>query len=970
MQRSLVSTFCETELSGQRALSVLDSERTFYEQHSWCLNAFPTFGEILEHLRDELDELRREKEDWRQAELLTNVFLLSCAVSDTVDDYLSGPKWDFSRAVGVFGPSRVLAGPMDRAMQLGSHLRAKLLHGLSSWRDAWEAALARFMVVFAEGSGAIEALIRVGNDSLPPLLQYRFPTKLLLSRSRIPAAFRSQDLTHFDAFELGRKFMQAYPVRTRPLVLIGLRTAGSYFAPLVRGYLTSQGYGDVTSLTLRPKHGIGLREGTALAQAVRRGALAILIDEPVYSASTAAKGIDCLRNAGFGSDDIVALFPIHPTPTDWKTGAGGLPLQKVRVLTLEPEEWRKSSLLKDEAAASRIQEYFEARDGIRAVVSDSVAARELTASLEDCFEPGFHWRLKRVYEVKLYDARRPVEKRFILAKSVGWGWLGYHAFLAGTRLVEFVPQVLGLRDGILYMEWAAPARTDAHLPKDGRGRVVDSAASYVASRVRALGLQSDPTRDLIQAGRHKGTEELAGILSGAYGWKVASVLKRSRIQHQLAKLSCTVPTLIDGKMRQSEWIDVSNRLVKTDFEHHGMGKHELNVTDPTYDLAEVILHARLSVDEERDLLHRYTGHSGDRDIAGRLFLYKLLAGSWAMARAADNIKNSSLADRHQEFNQRFIEASQFLTIQTTRFCAALCNRPSRPSWSEPLVVLDVDGVLDKQIFGFPSTSAAGIAAVSLLASHGIAVALNTARSVSEMKEYCKAYGFIGGVAEYGGFAWDAVSGREEVLVSADSLNQMRRLEEALRTIPGVFLNEDYRLIVRAHMYARGTTIPLPEGLIKGLMAKLKLEGLRLHQTYTDSTVTAAEVDKGSGLKSLLSLAGHSGLETVAVGDSEPDLSMFRAASRSFAPAHIGCAQPARLLGCRIASRPYQSGLLEIVRSLVHTNGGTCANCHLPQPVLHPADKLFVGLLAIADRRPLELLGRSLFDLKAVRTFLK
>jgi len=27
-------------------------------------------------------------------------------------------------------------------------------------------------------------------------------------------------------------------------------------------------------------------------------------------------------------------------------------------------------------------------------------------------------------------------------KSVGWGWLGYHAFLAGRRLSEFVPPIL------------------------------------------------------------------------------------------------------------------------------------------------------------------------------------------------------------------------------------------------------------------------------------------------------------------------------------------------------------------------------------------------------------------------------------------------------------------------------------------------------------------------------------------------
>src|SRR5260370_40817031 len=77
-------------------------------------------------------------------------------------------------------------------------------------------------------------------------------------------------------------------------------------------------------------------------------------------------------------------------------------------------------------------------------------------------------RLKRVYEVHLRDAGGQNEIRYVLAKSVGGGWLGYHAFQTGQAIAEFVPPLLGLRDGILYTEWlpqqrnalaAFPART-------------------------------------------------------------------------------------------------------------------------------------------------------------------------------------------------------------------------------------------------------------------------------------------------------------------------------------------------------------------------------------------------------------------------------------------------------------------------------------------------------------------------------
>ena len=52
---------------------------------------------------------------------------------------------------------------------------------------------------------------------------------------------------------------------------------------------------------------------------------------------------------------------------------------------------------------------------------------------------------------------------------------------------------------------------------------------------------------------------------------------------------------------------------------------------------------------------------------------------------------------------------------------------------------------------------------------------------------------------------------------------------------------------------------------------------------------------------------------IAVGDSEADLAMFKAASRSFALANLGCKRAARLFGCEVVAQAYQSGLLQIVQ---------------------------------------------------------
>src|ERR1700730_9021323 len=94
----------------------------------------------------------------------------------------------------------------------------------------------------------------------------------------------------------------------------------------------------------------------------------------------------------------------------------------------------------------------------------------------------------------------------------------------------------------------------------------------------------------------------------------------------------------------------------------------------------------------------------------------------------------------------------------------------------------------------------------------------------------------------------------------------------------------------------------------------------------DTTIVAKDLDKGTGLLALRDWVLGPEADTVAVGDSEADLPMFHAATRSFAPAQIGCAPQARLLGCQIARHPFQRGLLDIARSLAHSDGRRCKRC--------------------------------------------
>src|SRR5213594_1611195 len=138
--------------------------------------------------------------------------------------------------------------------------------------------------------------------------------------------------------------------------------------------------------------------------------------------------------------------------------------------------------------------------------------------------------MKRVYEVALQDHAGRVETRYVLAKSVGWGWLGYHALIAADALAPFVPPVLGLRDGILYTEWLPDGRSD--LRSCTREEKLHTIAAYVGTRVRSLRLKNDPAPELSGADYPHGFDLLAAALGGAYRWRITAALRGTRIRRE------------------------------------------------------------------------------------------------------------------------------------------------------------------------------------------------------------------------------------------------------------------------------------------------------------------------------------------------------------------------------------------------------------------------------------------------------
>jgi len=145
----------------------------------------------------------------------------------------------------------------------------------------------------------------------------------------------------------------------------------------------------------------------------------------------------------------------------------------------------------------------------------------------------------------------------------------------------FPPHPAGARSArrILYSEWL-PQGQQAATDFRNRDQLVGTLGSYVAARVRSLSLGVDPSADLNKEGRNGGLRLLADALSQAYRDKVTAALKRTRLRERLARSGSPCLTLIDGKMQPVEWIHGPTGLLKTDFDHHGLGKPQLNVTDP------------------------------------------------------------------------------------------------------------------------------------------------------------------------------------------------------------------------------------------------------------------------------------------------------------------------------------------------------------------------------------------------------
>ncbi len=906
---------------GEKSSSMLTLDDVL-ASYDWTLNPFPTVEDCIKHLHRELARLETPAESARSSDVCINVFLLACAILNSMDEHIRGralrlPRRLAKSPIGKIG--RMLEKPTDavRSAYLGNlrGVRCELAESLN--------AFLKTSILCKQSSSPHSLLAR-----LAAVVELPMPTRLLRQQVAVPSPFRRLDLSHFDVIALAHRFIENCPDRTRSVLLVGLRTSGSYFSPLLRAVLEVEGY-VVNVMTLQPDKGAGHFERAQLFAATISESMAVLVDDPPMTAGTLMLGLDLARKAGFTGERVKALVPIFGAMPE---GLKNIPDDVM--ITLDPGSWYKQTYLQSEDIKSVICSFFRTRSVEDVTVVDTEHAGEINCNLERLGNGRRGARLKRVFEVHLRNTDGTNEIRYVLAKSVGWGWLSYHALIVGRRLSDFVPRIFGLDRGFLFMEWLPQAESPTISSVDEPQ--VDTAGSYIAARAKSLRI-TDPLLGDGQERHQNGVQLLADALSRCWGGPVAGALAKPHIQSILRSQACPVPTLIDGSMGHREWIAGLDGPVKVDFEHHGLGKGTINVADPAYDLADFILGHELAPEEERNLVRRYVDKSGDDDIERRLFINKLMAGLWSMDVAASRIISGRAAKERDEdgAHRAFLSAWHFLIIHTARYCGSLCVRPAPAVLNGPLISLDIDGVLDRRLLGFPSTSAAGISALSLLHSQGFPFVFNTARSLPEVREYCDAYGASGGVAEHGSYIWDAAAQAGRVMIGPEAIDQLGVLRSRLRELPGVFIDDRHQYSIRTFSYhvppsgllaqlshsahsfrvGDGAVGPLSSSVLQNLITNLGLDQLSFHHTGIDTTIVSKEVNKGSGLLAIRDMIFGADVETVAVGDSLHDLSMFRVATRCFAPGNISCSREANLLNCKVVPHYYQNGFLEIVQSL-------------------------------------------------------
>ena len=889
------------------------SEYDFYSAHSWCLNPVLTLKDLFERFGDELDQYGTWDHSWHREECRINFYLFASAIDCIVSDYVFRKPWDMSKTSTLIPQSALLSETIFQLSGLPFNITSRIKFGkLTAWKSNWEAYLDKTCGILLRDSEPTAEVIDELKAGLAASVQFDFPLDLLKQRMKIMEGYRRQDLTHHDVVTMTNRFIETCPDTKTKVVVIGPRTAGSYFAPIAKAHLQMKGYADVSCLTLRPKKGLFPAERKRLKNLLTPDSRLILIDDYSNTGLTFRMLQKMLGGFQISPDRIILLAPVHPK----KPVVRFTDDTRVKVITLEHNDLFKSRLLEHHSAGKIINQYARAFDSSELEIEDDPQLEAVNSAFRSHYKESFQARLKRVYRVGHPLQPSADLANQILAKSVGWGWLGYHAYLIARRTRGFVAPLAGLRNGILYTEWidgqhlSRADLTDYQLKKIGE---------YVAIRSKSLQMLEDPRFEVSDI--HSGWQELITILKRPYV-RPTGFLKQEFLLNSLKGCVCKSPSVVDGNMSPQEWILQDGEIIKTDFEHHNFGEPELEVVDPAFDLAATSYEFQLSNEEEDLLVTAYSNRSGDDTIRDRLFLYKLLYNSYMMKTTHSRMLEGAARNELLEMNARLIRSWNSLVFNMNSLSARLLGGSPAESTGRRLFFMDIDDVFDSYVLGFPHTTLNGLNAVSLLKHNGFTIVPNTGRSSEHVRNYCREYGFPYGVAEYGSAFFDAAEGIEIPLISEVAQGQLLECRSVIADMEGVYIDPSYHYGVRAYRISGRGTMPMSVESAQQLIKEKAYDRVGFITRDDATYFVSKRSNKGTALEYVRDYLGCSPAETAAIGDSDEDIPMLLKAGIGFAPEN--CSARIRTLShsreCTIVRGRRQRGLYNAVISLVKNLG--------------------------------------------------
>ncbi|MFN2495711.1 MAG: hypothetical protein ABR608_07370 [Pseudonocardiaceae bacterium] len=306
-----------------------------------CVDLFHDFDQLTGLL---VTQMRARR--WLDA------FLLAAGTSQVLEDYLHRQVGVLTRGAAYLQHS---TSPMSRAAGAAAGLTAlaatRCREALPTFAEleCYRHELGRLtealagVVLHPSVAGEVEGVLAAWTTQEP---RSGLPVRLRRAVQAMPSCFRSFDQHPEDIQLLVARFADRYPARTRPLLVVGVRTSGSYLAPLCAAALRQAGYTRVQMLTLRPAGPLLRGERDLQRRSARSGGLVVLLDDPPTTGNSVAEVAARLERDGYPAGAIVLLLALFGTRPE-------LPpvLRRFAQVLLAGPDWHVCDLLRPQQVA-------------------------------------------------------------------------------------------------------------------------------------------------------------------------------------------------------------------------------------------------------------------------------------------------------------------------------------------------------------------------------------------------------------------------------------------------------------------------------------------------------------------------------------------------------------------------------------------------------------------------------------------